>query len=70
MFSPRIQSQTFLRGDIENILKAVHRAHRPSRGRQAEQGDDYGEGFARALEAVAEAFGVPLDTPASRRNGR
>lgn len=68
MFS-RATSQTFLKTDLENILRGIARANQPRRrDRQDAEATAYWEGFNEALETVCESLDIPAqDVLTARR---
>jgi hypothetical protein len=71
--SPR--SETYLRADLADMLRAIARAGAgPTRARITLRDADYADGFRAAIEAMAAALGIPIDPPTyrardSRENG-
>jgi hypothetical protein len=64
--SPR--SETYLRADLADILRAIARAGAgPTHARVTLRDADYADGFRAAIEAMAAALGIPIDPPALRR---
>ena len=61
------RSQTYLRADLADILKAIARAGTgPTRSSITLREADYADGFRAAIEAMAAALGLPIDLPAPR----
>lgn len=59
-----VRSEVFVRGDIENILRAVERANEALAAQlPAGEAASYRAGFSAALRAVAAGFGISLDPP-------
>jgi hypothetical protein len=63
MYRTRIRSEVFSREDIQNVLRAIDSANRSLAAHLplAEVGI-YRAGFAAAIDAVAKAFDVGLDS--------
>ncbi len=62
------RSETYLRADLADILKAIARAGAgPTRSSITLREADYADGFRAAIEAMAAALGLPVDLPAPRK---
>lgn len=64
MSPTRVRTEVFLREDIQNVLRAISSANRALAARlPIAEVTIYRAGFNAAMQAVAEAFDVILDSP-------